>query len=281
MRRDPTQFRERFKRWKAGEQVYDKGLPKFEDGKDSIDFYKNVYEYGQNKPYYLHWVKQGLTEEQALRATKYGYNSYPDSYSFQVQKNLPDVVIHPPKDGAVDKMRKMIPDKNLRTKFYEDLYNNERSVYADVDKRLFINRLYQLYKKSGEPSIKSTKSLSNFIVPVIQFVTGNNIHRPNYNPLLNIIHAPDMNPNSIVAELSHAYQYHGTDTPRNYNWIKQWFSLPSDIKINGKSGYERPGNYEYVAHEIIEPYFNSYLTNPNVKYQDVHDLIQLDYADIK
>ena len=27
MRKDPTKFRERFKRWKNGEKVYDKGTP--------------------------------------------------------------------------------------------------------------------------------------------------------------------------------------------------------------------------------------------------------------
>ena len=35
MRSDPTQFRDRFKRWKKGEQVYKDGLPHYEDGKDS------------------------------------------------------------------------------------------------------------------------------------------------------------------------------------------------------------------------------------------------------
>lgn len=34
MRKDPTEFRERFQRWKNGEQVYEAGLPKCGDGKD-------------------------------------------------------------------------------------------------------------------------------------------------------------------------------------------------------------------------------------------------------
>lgn len=34
MRKDPTEFRERFQRWKNGEQVYESGLPKYETGKD-------------------------------------------------------------------------------------------------------------------------------------------------------------------------------------------------------------------------------------------------------
>lgn len=34
MRKDPTEFRERFKRWKAGERVYNSGwiLPAYDDG---------------------------------------------------------------------------------------------------------------------------------------------------------------------------------------------------------------------------------------------------------
>jgi len=32
MRKDPTEFRERFERWKKGEQVYEAGLPKYADG---------------------------------------------------------------------------------------------------------------------------------------------------------------------------------------------------------------------------------------------------------
>lgn len=36
MRKDPTQFRERFKAWKAGEKVYENGLPKYDNGKGVI-----------------------------------------------------------------------------------------------------------------------------------------------------------------------------------------------------------------------------------------------------
>lgn len=36
MRKDPTEFRERFKKWQSGEKVYEGGLPKFEDGEESV-----------------------------------------------------------------------------------------------------------------------------------------------------------------------------------------------------------------------------------------------------
>ena len=45
MRKDPTEFRERFKKWQSGEKVYEGGLPRFEEGtdpyNDSVDFISN------------------------------------------------------------------------------------------------------------------------------------------------------------------------------------------------------------------------------------------------
>ena len=51
MRRDPTDFRERFAKWKNGEQVYKAGLPHYEDGKDARKLEYNPegdYYYGGN-----------------------------------------------------------------------------------------------------------------------------------------------------------------------------------------------------------------------------------------
>ena len=36
MRKDPTEFRERFAKWKAGEKVYENGLPKYGDGTTNV-----------------------------------------------------------------------------------------------------------------------------------------------------------------------------------------------------------------------------------------------------
>lgn len=55
MRRDPTEFRERFKNWKAGEKVYENGLPSYSGGKEpdyEFDGYNYTY---QNK------TKNGMT----------------------------------------------------------------------------------------------------------------------------------------------------------------------------------------------------------------------------
>lgn len=42
--RDPSEFRERFQRWKNGEQVYENGiaLPAYKDGKDSVSYYPEM-----------------------------------------------------------------------------------------------------------------------------------------------------------------------------------------------------------------------------------------------
>jgi hypothetical protein len=40
MRKDPTEFRERFKKWQSGEKVYEAGLPKFEDGEEKFKLKK-------------------------------------------------------------------------------------------------------------------------------------------------------------------------------------------------------------------------------------------------
>lgn len=36
MRKDPTEFRKRFKKWQGGEKVYEAGLPKYEDGGEVV-----------------------------------------------------------------------------------------------------------------------------------------------------------------------------------------------------------------------------------------------------
>ena len=61
MRRDPTEFRERFKRWKAGERVYDSGqtLPVYDDGKTPEETY-----YGKHLP--------DVTIEAPMTATQRG-----------------------------------------------------------------------------------------------------------------------------------------------------------------------------------------------------------------
>lgn len=182
---------------------------------------------------------------------------------------LPEVVIRPPKDNAVYKANYMIPDKALRNQFYN-------SINEDYDQRLYINRLYNLYNKAQKPTIKSTRSKLNIQIPFLQkigIVEGDR-DRANYNALFNTMFvSPDDTASEIEAELAHAYQYYGTDVPRKWGVLNKLESLPGDIKIKGKSGYKRFGNQEFNAHSIIEPMFNTYLTNKDIYYSDIKSMI--------
>ena len=63
------------------------------------------------------------------------------------------------------KINYMIPNKELRNSFYKELYSDTDArgyKFPDTfDRRLYINRLWNLYNKAQKPSIRSTRSLSN------------------------------------------------------------------------------------------------------------------------
>lgn len=65
MRRDPTEFRERFKRWKAGEKVYDAGTPTMPELQKYNEWVDNLPKNLQNSPNYdLYGAwKSGATPE--------------------------------------------------------------------------------------------------------------------------------------------------------------------------------------------------------------------------
>lgn len=281
MKKDPTAFRDRFNRWKEGKpitDIYDRGLPKYDEGspkrKPMLD---RVFDERDDKPLLPIWkdmysrlnFRTSSPENEVLRTAIHG-DAYFDAGT------LPEITIYPPKDNAVYKAKYMVRDKDLRQKFYENIQ------YNDIDPRLYINRLWELYNKSQKPLIRPTQSKYNIIVPLLEKIKGRkgDKNRANYNVLSNSMYVdPEFVDEDIEAELSHAYQFYGTDTPRSLNWIKQFFTLPGDIKINGRSGYDRVGNNEFVAHSIIEPIFHDYLTNPKTQYQDVYNAIQNIYND--
>lgn len=194
---------------------------------------------------------------------------------------LPEVVIRPPKDNAVYKANYMIPNKQLRNSFYDDTYSDKDASgfikQNTISQRDYVNRLWNLYKKSSEPTIKSVYDRSSTI-PILQkigLMEGDDT-RANYNPFTNTMYIdPDFAANDIEAEISHAYQMRGTDTPRSWQWMKQFLSRPNgDIKINGVNGYNTPGSTEFIAHRIIEPIFHDYLNSNGIDYSDVYKTIQ-------
>lgn len=201
-------------------------------------------------------------EEETLRGALNG------QYYFDAG-TLPQVVVRPPKDNAVYKAGYMIPNKEMRKRFYENLDEDE-----DLDSRTYINRLWELYKKSQKPSIKNVHNNKLNIVPIYQKIIGGDTDRAHYSALTNTMYvSPEFMANDIEEELSHAYQFYGTDMPRKYGFVRLYTSLPGDIKIAGKPGYERIGNFEFDAHKIIQPLFHDYLTTPNINYEDTHDVM--------
>lgn len=196
---------------------------------------------------------------------------------------LPEIVVNPPKDNAVDKIKLMIPNNELRTAFYDTIDDSlGEGFYTDT--RNYINRLWQLYNKSKRPSIKPLSSRDTFVYNAAErLAQGLGLSkgtdgRPSYDPVSHTIYIdPEYAADDVVAELSHAYQFRGTDTPRNIDWMKQFISLPGDIVVNGKNGYSRPGNLEYQAHRIIQPRFNTYLRSNNQTYDQLYKSILRGY----
>lgn len=69
----------------------------------------------------------------------------------------------------------------------------------------------------------------------------------------------DLNVEDYISELSHAYQSHADDPLLSKYGLNSFLSLPGDIKIKGRDGYDRPGNNEFSAHRIIEPAIYRYI----------------------
>lgn len=195
------------------------------------------------------------------------YHMYKSPYSYFDAGTLPEVIITPPKDNAVSKAKQIFKERILRNQFYRDLNN------IDADRRDYINKLYQIYLKSGSPKIKSTTSKENIVIPLYELISGGNTERANYSPMSNTMY---VSPNDIIhdveAEMSHAFQYYSKDYKNSI--LEKITSLPGDIKIKGKTGYERVGNIEHSAHSIVEPLMRSYLTDPEIGYDDMIYYIQ-------
>ena len=90
MRKDPKEFRERFQRWKAGEQVYKDGLPAYEEGKEEEvglgkipgvgiirkRLYNNVMPMGYDDPFSRVFNGVILNKQEGQRDFKQPSNAY-------------------------------------------------------------------------------------------------------------------------------------------------------------------------------------------------------------
>lgn len=191
---------------------------------------------------------------------------------------LPEIEVRPPNDNAVLKANYMIPNRELRNQFYNTI---DEDSYISKDSRTYVNRLYDLYLKSNKPTIKSTTQRFSPDMQFMQkvgFMRGDET-RASYNPVFNTMYVdPEHAADNILAEMAHAYQIRGTDTPRDFNWMKQFLSRPNgDMIINGKDGYHTPGSLEYVAHRIIEPRLRMYVNSDKYPYDYIWNSIQKAY----
>lgn len=245
------------------------------DGEEKVlDFEKSIEDQG--------FYTRGTAEERALQhATKSPRAVFDAGW-------LPEITIRPPKDNAVYKAKYMIPNKELRNAFYESINSGDIDVIEDdlLDSRMYVNRLWNLYNKSGKPTIKPISRRSQLPLRLAEKVglLKYSDNRANYNPITNTMYVdPEYAAEEIIAELSHAYQFYGTDTPRNWKWMKQFLSRPNgDMVINNKNGYDTPGSLEHTAHKIIEPAFYRYVTdnhdyssspyNYEDAFQDIHTI---------
>lgn len=244
----------------------------------------------------LERVRDGRTDELVLPAWQDMYKRYNFKTSSPEQETLrtvvsgngyfdagtlPEIVVRPPKDNAVLKANYMIPNKELRNQFYNTIDYGLVDPDDSKDSRTYVNRLYDLYLKSNKPTIKSTASRFS---PRMQIMQGLGImrgdeNRASYDPFLNTMYiSPEDAAEDLISEMAHAYQIHGTDTPRDFNWMKQFLSRPNgDMIINGKNGYHTPGSLEYVAHKIIEPRLHMYVNSDRYSYDYIWNSIQKAY----
>ena len=99
MLKDNTEFRDRFARWKAGEQVYENGrpLPGYEYGKDDVDFYDDVTKHIIKKEGFLATPKDigdgkitigsGLTQQKYIDQYKRNGNVWSQKENYAAVKD--------------------------------------------------------------------------------------------------------------------------------------------------------------------------------------------------
>lgn len=124
MKKDPTEFRQRFQRWRDGEQVYKDGLPHYEDGKDA-----RKLEYHPEEDYYYGGNLFGKGNELVVtgqnrkpsstssRTTPYNSNSYKIQTGDLLEAMTTGINVLAPSqwigairdgDGAVDTFNKLM-----------------------------------------------------------------------------------------------------------------------------------------------------------------------------
>lgn len=204
---------------------------------------------------------------------------------------LPEIVYNYSDNSDNSKTRKrlraMFPTKTGIDRFRRFLYSNYRDDRIQPSVNTSINRLYNLYKKSGSPRIDTRLSKND--VNTTDYPRAYHKHYPIIGRYVDSMTLPGMsipmksNPKGssfgvvddfydteFIAELSHAYQYNynkeslGNDRRNAYGFP----ILNGDEIINRKTEYETPGTVEFNAHRVIEPTIKEYILNPNYNFND-------------
>lgn len=146
MRKDPTEFRERFQRWKEGEQVYEAGLPKYADGLTPYN-------------------KRDVNTNQAL------YNSEEDLYS--PRYTLPEVTVTGNKNKVGTGMGERLYMHPWKT--VGDLIAEENATRPSVEERA-----------ARAPYEKDLHKPLSPVDPVGELIVGNTVGGPVFNYVGNV-----------------------------------------------------------------------------------------------
>lgn len=300
MKKDPTEWRKKFDAWKNGTPTSELfNLPKYDDGTDDnqpvVKYYtekdldklfdtynapfvkdSNIVPFDQND-----WNSSKNDPEMRKDLTEWVNELMTDNKVSVDGGELGNVVVTPTKqDKKILRLfKKAIPNKQIRNTIYEDLdIEDEFQTLANktLSQNEKVRNIVSIWQMSGNPSTY------NGILDFFTRYPGTSDRRPNYNIWNNSIGNIGFNDDlgvldDYLAELSHAYQF-SKYAPKKIreNQLTRFLSLPGDIKIDGKDGYNRPGNLEYNAHSIIEPAIRDYIQYekyPSV--QSLNDRIEL------
>ena len=192
---------------------------------------------------------------------------------------LQEVVVKPDKQSrrSLGRLQRMLR-KADRSRFLRNFYTaNNVPYYENVSENQYIDKMYDLWERSGKPIFDFSMSDDEF-----KNNGGWNYrshHRYN-NRLKKSIISPSIddedlkytNRDHILEEMSHAYQ-HGNDG-RIY------------IGSRVNNGYDVHGSKEYNAHTVIQPVMEQYIASPSMDYNQFRTILKnryndLNYADLR
>lgn len=266
MRKDPTEFRERFAKWKAGEKVYEAGLPKYGGGKVVLNNHTNA-KFNDDGTFTDDTTRvfddiiitpNGLT-------TKYGsytdknWDRYKQLESFYRRydqqtgklKFEPGLEITSPEYdvlsivrgilGALPKKATTITAKNA-TKITPEQWDNAYMSAVSNNNIKEAQRLRDLHFKVKSPGNKVVDTNGN---PIKQYHTVSDEHDPNFNifnPTIEGLHSNIYTSNDPFMSATYSSKL-VSEAERNYI-----IDVTRKMRLNSLQQYTNPD--EYVKSQI-------------------------------